>query len=113
MRQGPQARGFAVLGNGHPHDQRRAAQHEHVTVVVGARDDLLARCVDRTGRQHGVGATHLADRRARHLHPRQLADVVYDPWIDQAPLRIYTAEQLAERGIGSRTRMCLSWKVIR
>jgi D-3-phosphoglycerate dehydrogenase / 2-oxoglutarate reductase len=28
---------------------------------------------------------------------RQLADVVYDPWIDQSPLRIYSAEQLAER----------------
>ncbi|OBJ83798.1 NAD(P)-dependent oxidoreductase [Mycobacterium asiaticum] len=28
---------------------------------------------------------------------RQLADVIYDPWIDQRPLRIYTAEQLAER----------------
>jgi D-3-phosphoglycerate dehydrogenase len=28
---------------------------------------------------------------------RRLADVVYDPWIDQTPLRIYTAEQLAER----------------
>lgn len=28
---------------------------------------------------------------------RQLVDVVYDPWIDQSPLRIYTAEQLAER----------------
>ena len=28
---------------------------------------------------------------------RQLADVVYDPWIEQTPLRIYTAEQLAER----------------
>jgi D-3-phosphoglycerate dehydrogenase / 2-oxoglutarate reductase len=28
---------------------------------------------------------------------RQLADVVYDPWIDQTPLRIYTAEQLAHR----------------
>jgi len=28
---------------------------------------------------------------------RQLADVVYDPWIDQRPLRIYSAEQLAER----------------
>ncbi len=27
----------------------------------------------------------------------QLADVVYDPWIEQRPLRIYTAEQLAER----------------
>jgi D-3-phosphoglycerate dehydrogenase / 2-oxoglutarate reductase len=30
---------------------------------------------------------------------RELADVVYDPWIDQTPLRIYTAEQLAERGL--------------
>jgi len=28
---------------------------------------------------------------------RQLADVIYDPWIDQAPLRIYNAEQLAGR----------------
>ncbi|BBZ37570.1 D-3-phosphoglycerate dehydrogenase [Mycobacterium conspicuum] len=31
---------------------------------------------------------------------RELADVIYDPWItelDQSPLRIYTAEQLAER----------------
>ncbi len=28
---------------------------------------------------------------------RQLTDVVYDPWIDQRPLRIYSAEQLAER----------------
>ena len=28
---------------------------------------------------------------------RELADVVYDPWIDQTPLRIYTAEQLASR----------------
>ncbi len=28
---------------------------------------------------------------------RRLADVVYDPWIDQTPLRIYSAERLAER----------------
>lgn len=28
---------------------------------------------------------------------RRLADVVYDPWIDQRPLRIYSAEQLADR----------------
>jgi D-3-phosphoglycerate dehydrogenase len=28
---------------------------------------------------------------------QRLADVIYDPWIDQRPLRIYTAEQLAER----------------
>jgi D-3-phosphoglycerate dehydrogenase len=28
---------------------------------------------------------------------RLLADVVYDPWIEQRPLRIYSAEQLAER----------------
>ena len=28
---------------------------------------------------------------------RQLVNVVYDPWIDQSPLRIYSAEQLAER----------------
>lgn len=28
---------------------------------------------------------------------RQLVDVVYDPWIDQTPLRIYSAAQLADR----------------
>jgi D-3-phosphoglycerate dehydrogenase len=33
---------------------------------------------------------------------QQLADVVYDPWIDQAPLRIYSAEQLAERASAER-----------
>ena len=33
---------------------------------------------------------------------QQMADVVYDPWIDQAPLRIYSAEQLAERASAER-----------
>ena len=28
---------------------------------------------------------------------QQIADVVYDPWIDQQPLRIYNPEQLAKR----------------
>jgi D-3-phosphoglycerate dehydrogenase len=28
---------------------------------------------------------------------KQLADVIYDPWIEHRPLRIYTAEQLAQR----------------
>jgi D-3-phosphoglycerate dehydrogenase / 2-oxoglutarate reductase len=28
---------------------------------------------------------------------RRLADLVYDPWIEHTPLRIYSAEQLAER----------------
>ncbi len=28
---------------------------------------------------------------------QQLADVIYDPWIEQTPLRIYTPEQLADR----------------
>lgn len=28
---------------------------------------------------------------------RRLTEVVYDPWIDQTPLRIYTADQLADR----------------
>lgn len=28
---------------------------------------------------------------------RQMADVVYDPWIDQQPLRMYNSAQLAER----------------
>ena len=30
-------------------------------------------------------------------HLRQLADVVLDPWIEHTPLRLYSAEQLAER----------------
>jgi D-3-phosphoglycerate dehydrogenase / 2-oxoglutarate reductase len=33
---------------------------------------------------------------------RQFADVVYDPWIEQSPLRIYSAEQLAERATAER-----------
>jgi len=33
---------------------------------------------------------------------QQLVDVVYDPWIDQSPLRIYSAEQLAERASAER-----------
>jgi D-3-phosphoglycerate dehydrogenase len=33
---------------------------------------------------------------------RHLVDVVYDPWIEQRPLRIYTAEQLAERAVAER-----------
>lgn len=28
---------------------------------------------------------------------RELADVIYDPWIEQTPLRIYNAEQLVDR----------------
>lgn len=32
----------------------------------------------------------------------QLADVVYDPWIELHPLRIYSAEQLAERAAAER-----------
>ncbi|WP_407688464.1 NAD(P)-dependent oxidoreductase [Mycobacterium sp. HUMS_1102779] len=31
---------------------------------------------------------------------RELAEVIYDPWIEQRPLRIYSAEQLAERIAG-------------
>lgn len=31
---------------------------------------------------------------------RELAEVVYDPWIEQRPLRIYSPEQLAERIAG-------------
>jgi D-3-phosphoglycerate dehydrogenase / 2-oxoglutarate reductase len=33
---------------------------------------------------------------------KELVDVVYDPWIEQRPLRIYTAEQLAERAAAER-----------
>jgi D-3-phosphoglycerate dehydrogenase len=36
---------------------------------------------------------------------QELADVVYDPWIDQAPLRIYSAEQLAERAAAERANL--------
>ena len=33
---------------------------------------------------------------------KQLVDVVYDPWIEQRPLRIYSADQLAERAKAER-----------
>lgn len=36
---------------------------------------------------------------------QQLADVVYDPWIDQTPLRIYSAEQLAERAVAENANV--------
>jgi D-3-phosphoglycerate dehydrogenase len=36
---------------------------------------------------------------------KELADVVYDPWIEQRPLRIYTAEQLAERAAAERAEV--------
>jgi D-3-phosphoglycerate dehydrogenase len=36
---------------------------------------------------------------------RELADVVYDPWIDQTPLRIYNAEQLAARASAENANM--------
>jgi D-3-phosphoglycerate dehydrogenase len=36
---------------------------------------------------------------------RDIADVVYDPWIDQTPLRIYTAEQLAQRAAAERANV--------
>jgi D-3-phosphoglycerate dehydrogenase len=36
---------------------------------------------------------------------RALADVVYDPWIDQTPLRIYSAEQLAERALSENANV--------
>jgi D-3-phosphoglycerate dehydrogenase len=32
----------------------------------------------------------------------QLADVVYDPWIEQSPLRIYSADQLADRAAAEK-----------
>jgi D-3-phosphoglycerate dehydrogenase len=31
---------------------------------------------------------------------RRLVDVIYDPWIDQRPLRIYSSTQLADRIVG-------------
>jgi D-3-phosphoglycerate dehydrogenase len=36
---------------------------------------------------------------------QQLAEVVYDPWIEQTPLRIYTAEQLAERALSENANV--------
>ncbi|GFG52036.1 3-phosphoglycerate dehydrogenase [Mycolicibacterium agri] len=38
---------------------------------------------------------------------RELVDVVYDPWIDKTPLRIYTAEQLAERATAEHAEILL------
>ena len=35
---------------------------------------------------------------------QSLADVVYDPWIEQVPLRLYDGEKLAARIAGRRRR---------
>jgi len=37
----------------------------------------------------------------------QLLDVVYDPWIDQQPLRIYNSDQLAERIAAERATVLI------
>src|SRR5271163_1242790 len=50
------------------------------------------------GREHVKRALVTAPLRGEGFEKlRRLADVVYDPWIDQTPLRIYSAEQLADR----------------
>src|SRR5271155_2050382 len=50
------------------------------------------------GREHVKRALVTAPLRGEGFEKlRRLADVVYDPWIEQTPLRIYTAEQLADR----------------
>jgi D-3-phosphoglycerate dehydrogenase len=36
-----------------------------------------------------------------------LADLVIDPWIDQYPLRIYSAEQLAERAVAEEANLLI------
>jgi D-3-phosphoglycerate dehydrogenase len=38
---------------------------------------------------------------------RGLVDVVYDPWIDQTPLRIYSSEQLARRAAEERADLLI------
>ncbi len=38
---------------------------------------------------------------------KRLADVVLDPWIDQDPLRMYKAEQLAERASAERANVII------
>jgi D-3-phosphoglycerate dehydrogenase len=38
---------------------------------------------------------------------RELADLVVDPWIDHQPLRIYSAEQLAERAAAENATILL------
>ena len=55
VRHGPQAGHFPILGTRHPHDQGRTAEHDHVAVPVGTRDQLLAPGIDRAGGQHGIG----------------------------------------------------------
>ena len=39
---------------------------------------------------------------------QSLADVVYDPWIEQVPLRLYNGEQLAARHREPRAPTCSS-----
>src|SRR5205807_297213 len=51
--------------------------------------------VPRSGRPRALVTAPFRGSGLEHL--RQLADVVLDPWIEHTPLRLYSAEQLAER----------------
>src|SRR6202048_899870 len=93
---------------------RNSCPGQHPTVVVGGHRldrrgaDVDADC-DRFGghARHrtpacadvtGLRALVTAPLRGAGLDKlRQLVDVVYDPWVEQIPLRIYSAEQLAEQ----------------
>ena len=70
VRQRPEAGHLTELTCCHPHDQSGATQHQHVAVLVGARDELFADRIDRARGQHGVGVPQPTHRDARRLHAR-------------------------------------------
>ena len=59
--------------------------------------------VDGSGRPRALVTAPLRGEGFDRL--RQLADVVYDPWIDQQPLRMYSSAQLAERVAAERAQL--------
>lgn len=59
-----------------------------------------------TARRHRILAT--APLRGEGLERlRVIGEVVVDPWIDQAPLRVYDAERLAERAIAEEATILI------
>ena len=58
------------LGHHRPHDQRRAEDHEHVAVVVGAGDELLGERVDRAALEDAAADPGTsAERLSRDAEP--------------------------------------------
>ena len=80
----------APLGDHGPHDQGRTQDDEHVAVVVGSGDQLLAQRVDRAPAErsatgggdgaHRVGTDDDARQRGHVVQPRAVGHPGSQPW---------------------------------